>query len=77
MSAPYPNPPTVCEKCGCDFEGVMFEAKIIRGHGIGQWRSICKRCFHVSGCKLGLGFGKMYVQNVFGEYIEVRGKVFV
>jgi hypothetical protein len=75
MRTTYPNPPSVCEMCGGDFEGVMYDARVLRGRRTGRWNNLCRRCFRVSGCKLGVGFGKVYVQNVHGEYVEAKGWV--
>jgi hypothetical protein len=75
MPTIYPNPPKVCEMCGGDFEGVMYDARILRGQWAGRWSNLCRRCFHVSGCKLGVGFGKMYVQNVHGDFVQTKGRI--
>jgi hypothetical protein len=75
MQTTFPNPPRVCEKCGGDFEGAMFEVCNLSGQWAGRWNKLCRSCFHASGCKVGIGFGKMYLQNMYGEFVEVRGKV--
>jgi hypothetical protein len=77
MRTIYPNPPAVCEICGGDFEGVMYDARILRGQWAGRWHILCSRCFLRSGCKLGVGFGKMYVQNVHGEFVQTKRGILV
>jgi hypothetical protein len=75
MQANYHDPSEVCEMCGGEFEGVFFEVRILTGQQAGRWKYLCSRCFSVLGCKLGNGIGKMYLQNMYGELVEVRGKV--
>ena len=75
MRTTYHNPPKVCEKCGGDFEGVMYDVRILRGQWGGRWCNLCQRCFNVSGGKLGSGFGKRYLENVHGEFVQAKGWV--
>jgi hypothetical protein len=59
--------------CGGEFEGVMYDALILHDQLVGQWKNICRKCFHKSGSKLGIGFGQMYTWNGKGEFEGTKG----
>lgn len=64
----YTDPPSLCDICGGEFNGVLYDAKT----SWGPWATMCGSCFRVEGGSLGLGRGQKYVKQVV-KYVGEAG----
>jgi len=61
--------PAKCEISGCEFNGVMYDAKIPGG----GWANIAFETFTRLGCSLGVGRGQKYRKQDDGRWLCVAG----
>ena len=55
VSSVWASPVDVCNGCGGNFNGTMFDAKTPQG-----WANLCCPCFSEMGLTLGTGKGQRY-----------------
>lgn len=66
----YASDITQCDNCGQPLGLLMFDVAVPRA----SWANLCSTCFATLGCRVGPGFGQMYVKQLYsGRWLKAGG----